>query len=185
MPTASTVVDPRRDEAHDHVDIVDHQVEDHIDLDAARLPRRDAVALEIKRIGDESGERAIGAGKALDLPHLKNHVPLLGELGERGCALEGLGDRLLDEYVDAGLDQRARDLVMQRGRNRHARGIDAANDAAVIEGGLGTELGGYRPRALFVGIDHRDELGARIARIVIGVKAPEIASSYNGDADLV
>ena len=60
-----------------------------------------------------------------------------------------------------------------------------ANDAAVIEDGFGAELGGYRPGALFVGIDDGDELGARIARIVIGVKPPEIASSYNGDADLV
>jgi hypothetical protein len=74
---------------------------------------------------------------------------------------------------------------MQRGRNRHACGIDAANDTAVIEGGFGAELGGHPPRALFVGIDDGDEFGARIARIVTGVNPPEIASSYNGDADLV
>ena len=74
---------------------------------------------------------------------------------------------------------------MQRRRNGHARGIDAADDAAIIEERLGAELGSDRPRPLFVGIDHGDQLGARIARIMIGVKAPEIASADNGDADLI
>ena len=74
MPTASTWATGDVDQADDHVDVVDHQVEDHVDLDPAILPRRDAVALEIERIGDDLGERAIGAGEALDMADLEHRA---------------------------------------------------------------------------------------------------------------
>ena len=74
--------DRRIDQADDHVDVVDHQVEDDVDLDPAILPRRDAVALEIKRIGDDLGQRAVGAGEALDMADLKHPLSRRGEVCE-------------------------------------------------------------------------------------------------------
>ncbi len=87
--------------------------------------------------------------------------------------------------MHSGVEQGVRNLVMERRGNGHAYGIDAAENAAIIEGRLGAELGSDRAGALLVGVDHGDKLGARIARIMIGMKAPEIASPHDGDANLV
>ena len=89
------------------------------------------------------------------------------------------------KHVDAGLDQRACDLVVKRRRHGDARGIDLADNAAIVEGRLGAELRGDGTGALRVGIDHGDQLCARVAGIVIGVKAAKIAGADDGDADLV
>ena len=97
---------------------------------------------------------------------------------------DAVGDRLLDQHVDAGLDELARDLVMERRRHGDAGRIDPADDAAIIEGRLGAELRGDRAGALLVGIDDGDKLGARIAGIMIGVKAAKIAGAHHGDANL-
>ncbi len=119
------------------------------------------------------------------MPDLQHELALLGEVGQRARVLHAVGDRLLDQDMHARIDQRARDLVMERGRHRHAHRVDAANDLTVVEQGLGAELGSDGAGALLAGVDHGDQLGARIARIMVGVKAPEIASPHNGDADLV
>ena len=129
VPTASTLTTGEVDQADDHVDVVDHQIEDHVDLDAAILPRRDAIALEIERIDDDLGERLIGAREALDMADLEHEFALLGEVGERSRARDAIGDRLLDEDVHASADERVSDVVMKRRRHRHAHRIDSADDA--------------------------------------------------------
>src|SRR6188472_263907 len=172
-------------EPDDHVDVVNHEIEDHVDLDTAVLPRRDAVALEIERLGDHLGKRAVGAREALDVPDLEHDLALLGEARERIRASHAFGDRLLDEHVDAGLDQVAGNRVMERGRHGDTRCIDLPENAAIVEGRLCAELGSDRARPLFIGVDHGNQLGALVAGIVLGVKAPEITRADYRDADLI
>jgi len=111
---------------------MDHQVEDHVDLHTAIFPRRDTVALEIKGIGDDLGERAIGAGEALDMADLQHRLSLLGKACEHVPGFETVGDRLLHQNVDTGLDELARDLVVERGRHGDAHRIDPADDVAIV-----------------------------------------------------
>ena len=79
--------------------------------------------------------------------------------------------------MDAGLDQLARDVVMERRRHGDAGRIDPADDAAMIGSGLGAEFLGDRAGARRVGIDHGDQLRARVAGIMIGMEAAEIAGA--------
>ena len=80
-------------------------------------------------------------------------------LGERIRArFHAVGERLLDQNMDAGLDQLARDVVMERRRHGDAGRIDPADNAAIVGGGLGAELRGDGAGALRVGIDHGDKL---------------------------
>ena len=116
----------------DHVDVVDHQIEHHVHLNAAISPRRDAVALEIERLGHHLGERAIGAREALDMADLEHPFARLGELGERIRARNTVGDRLFDENMEAALDQLPRDVVMQRRRHGDADRIHPADQAAIV-----------------------------------------------------
>ncbi len=167
----------------DHIDVVDHQVEHHVHLDAAIPPRRDAVALEIKRVGHHFGERAIGAGEALDMADLKHAVALCSKLGERVRAGYAVGDRLFDQHVKATLDQLARDVVMQRRRHGDAHRIHPANQTAIVGCRLGAELRGHRGGARRVTIDHGDKLGAGIARIMIGMEAAEISGPHHRGAN--
>ena len=49
-PTASTDAQRRRHHAEDHVEVVDHQIEDDVDVGAALGERREAVALDEARL---------------------------------------------------------------------------------------------------------------------------------------
>ena len=167
----------------DHVDVVDHQVEHHVDFDAAILPRRDAVALEIERVGHHLGERTIGAREALDMADLEHPIARLGEFGERIRARNAVGDRLLDENVEPALDQLPRDVVMQRCRHGDADRIHPADQAAIVGCRFGAELRGDGVGARRVAIDHGDELGPRIAGIMVGMEAAEIAGPHHRGAN--
>jgi hypothetical protein len=84
---------------------------------------------------------------------------------------DAVRERLLHENMDSGLDEVARDLVVERRRHGDARRIDPADYAAIIERRLGAELLSNRLGTVRVGVDDGDKLRARVASIVIGVKA--------------
>jgi hypothetical protein len=87
--------------------------------------------------------------------------------------------------VDAGLDQVAGNLVMERRGHGDTRCIDRAENAAIVEGWLCAELGSDRATLFFIGVDHGNQLGALVAGIVLGMKAPEITRADYGDVDLI
>ena len=70
------------------------------------------------------------------------------------------GHRLLDEHVDAGLEQVARDREVLLGGHRHGREVDLARELAVIAVGAGPVGGGHPLRLGEVGVHHPDQLHA-------------------------
>ena len=109
--------DRRRGQRQHQVDVVDHQVEDDVDIDRPPRPRRPPHALDQLRRDDPLAERTEGRRVALDMPDLEPRpLPRRArhEIGRR----RNVGrDRLLDEDVDAGLDQfRRRRAWLRRGR---------------------------------------------------------------------
>ena len=84
---------------------------------------------------------------------------------------------------DAGVDEVASDRVMERGRNRDRRGVDLADQVAVVgEGGRAILCRGSAG-AGFVRIDHRHQARLRIGRVVARMVRPERADPDHPDVD--
>src|SRR6478672_6977873 len=76
------------DQTRDHVDIVNHQVQDHVDISAALNEWRQPVALDKLGLTNYSFETANRRIEALEMTDLKNDVFCLRQLYELAC----LGD---------------------------------------------------------------------------------------------
>src|SRR5262249_58664891 len=57
--------------AEDDVEVVDHEVEDDVDLGAAFGERRQAMALDETRLGENAGQRTDGRIEALEVADLQ------------------------------------------------------------------------------------------------------------------
>jgi hypothetical protein len=77
-------------------------------------------------------KRAKGRREALDVADLENDAGPLGMRHEIGGGGAICRQRLLDQDMDPGVDQIARDLVMERRRHGDRGGIDHADQPAVI-----------------------------------------------------
>ena len=78
---------------------MDHQVEHHRHVGAARVERREPVAVDEQRMLHVRQRGADRAVEALDVPDLHHHALRLGERQQFVGLLERRGDRLLDQQV--------------------------------------------------------------------------------------
>ena len=128
-PTASTLSTSDGDEALDDVEIVDHEIADHVDVGAAVDERCEAVALEEARLGDHGWRRAERRVEALEVPDLQDAAARVGGANERLTLRGGRRERLFDQDVDAGGEEIAADRGMRARRHRDARAVDGARRA--------------------------------------------------------
>ncbi len=125
-PTASMPATGESTTRQDDVEVVNHQVEHDVDVEAAIGKRAEAMHLDEPR-SDEAPARGLdGRIEALGVPDRDDRAA--GTPG--GDDRVGLGDRarnrLLDEHRDAALEQRARDLRVRGGRRGHHDGVHGA-----------------------------------------------------------
>ena len=113
---------------------------------------------------DAPAERADGRVEALEMPDLQHAAAAHRQLEQRLALLDRRGERLLDQDVDAGLEQVARHRVVTRGRHRDAGAVDPAGERAVIRQRRHAERLAHRPRARRVDVDDRRQLDLRDAR---------------------
>ena len=91
--------------AQDHVEVVDHQVEDDVDIGAALAERRQAVALDEARPGDDAGQGADRRVEALEVPDLQDAPARVRRIDQRLPLRDRDGHRLFDQDVDALVEQ--------------------------------------------------------------------------------
>src|SRR5690348_14115850 len=133
----------RPDEAEDDIKIVDHQIENHIDIQAARREYAEAVNFKEQRYGErffKSGNRRI---KTLEMASLQNAAVFLSEAGEAFGAFGSFGNRFFEQDVNARFEQPCSDRFVGNSRSRDNSGIDSADQVVEIF-----------VRALYVGIDN-------------------------------
>ena len=106
MPTASTLIDGRFHERQHHVQIVDHQVQHHADVRAARRVRREAVRLDEARVSGHAFEILENGIEPLDVTDLQDALALLRQFHQFGGLRGVVGHRLLHQHVLALLQQR-------------------------------------------------------------------------------
>ena len=84
--------------------------------------------------------------------------------------------------MNAALEQRAADGMVQRGRHRDAHGIDLIENGAMILKPGHAQLGANPGRRLRIGIDDGDQPGAGDLRILLRMKASQVADADDGSA---
>ena len=167
------------------VEVVDHQVEHHVDVDAALLEAGEALAFDVQRLAERGGERAERRVEALQVPHRQQRAAL-PRRGEQRVGLgERRGDGLFHQHVHARLEERQRHVAVLRRGHRDAHEVHAARERARVLVRRAAVLGRDALRARGVGVDHRHELHARGGGELLGVELAEVAHPHDGGAQLV
>ena len=104
--------DGRVGELEDDIEVVDHEVEDDVDIESAWAEDAEAVGLEEHGVVDAGGEGGNGGIEALEVTDLDEALMLIGEADEGICLGEGGSDGLFDEHVQAGVQKASRYVVV-------------------------------------------------------------------------
>ena len=131
MLAAHAVLRLRRDplerraaEPADEVEVVRREVLDHADVaDAVRVGAdalgRDQEDLPELACPDAAAQLQQRRVEALDVPHRRAHAAARAGLGDRAGLVRARGERLLDQQVDTGGGQLARDRQVLLGGHGH------------------------------------------------------------------
>ena len=107
----------RIDEGEDDIEVVDHQVEDNVDIERAWGKDAEPVHFKKHRMSEQRKRGADGGIEAFEVADLHDAFVSGGELLQFIDFGEGGGERLFDEDIDLLLHERAGDLeMMDRGR---------------------------------------------------------------------
>lgn len=182
-------------EGEDDVEVVDHEVEDDVDVKGARGEDAEAVGLEEHGVIESSEGRGDGGVEALQVPDGEDAVARLGEMDEVVGFGEGGGEGLLDEDVYstvlwAGEEEIFGDGGVVDGGDADGGGVEVeVRGEEIGDGGEGGDVegGGEGAAARGVGIDERGELNeAGVGLFELAedaeVVAPEGAGADDGYA---
>ncbi len=182
-PTASIRETGRPHRGEDEVDVVDHEVEHDGDVRAARDEDAQPVRLDEPRTREDREGRADGGVEALGVTHLDEKTALARGRHEVAGLLEGRGDRLLDEDVNAAFEAPAGHAVVGARGHRDHGGVDPPDQIVHVGERRRPELGRDRRRPRCVAVVDPDELArgelGRHARVV----PPEMACSDDSELE--
>ncbi len=114
----------RAHDTQDQIDVVNHQVEHHVDVRAAILERREPRRLDETRNAERRLYRPHCGIEALQVAHLQNAPGLARDFDEALPFGHRHRHRLLDQHAGAGLEKCLCDFVMCGGRGDDAHRID-------------------------------------------------------------
>jgi hypothetical protein len=117
-------LDLRIDEVEDQVEVVDHEIVHDADVEAPEAERRQAVAFDEARLELHLAHLDQAGLETLHVPHGHVHATASRRGQDRIGFVEACGQRLLDQGRNSALEQRDRDLGVQRRRNGDADRID-------------------------------------------------------------
>jgi hypothetical protein len=167
----------------DNLDVVDHQIENDVDIQAATGEGPEPIHLDEDRRADhrERGhDRRVVPFDVAD----RQHPPLRPrESHERVRLREARRHRLLHEDVHAPLEQEGGDLGMRGGRGRDDRGLGLRGHGGEVRKDSETELRGDLARPTLVVIVDPDDLDAGGGRRDPRVMAAEVAHPDHGQTN--
>ena len=177
-------------EGENDVKIVNHEIEDDIDIERARGENAKAVDFEKHRMSQDGDRGADGGIEALEVSDLRDALVLGGEVNEFVGFVKRSGERLFDEDVDAGLHEFAGDVHVMDCGSGDGRGLQLAVRGEHLRDGAESfagEFAGDRIGAGSVGINDAEKAD-RLALLFeffvdAGMVASEDACPDDGDGD--
>jgi signal transduction histidine kinase/ActR/RegA family two-component response regulator len=132
----------RAGERQHDFEVVNHQVEDDVDVEAARREDAEAVNFEKQRPEAQRFERLHGGIEALEVSHLENASAPGGGFDQAAGFLDRRGDRFLDQDIEAAFHQRQAELGVRDGGRGDDGGVCIGRELVDAGVGAAAELGG-------------------------------------------
>ena len=178
-------VDNRRIyERKQDIEIVDHHVVHDVDVETARRKNAEAMDFEKHWAQDDFSDGDDGGIETFDVADLKNAAAAFRCADERVGFIERCGDGLFDEHVNSGCENAGTDARVFGSGHGEAHGVNAIGRECVeVAKNARAEFRGHFLRALGIGVDDADELGAFDFAPDANVVASEIADADNSYAD--
>ncbi len=171
------------DDRLDDVNVMDHQVQNHVHISAPLAIRSQTVALDEARCAQVGLRRQNRRIEPLQVPHLQYQAAARRNRDQLSGFLGGLGDRLLDQHVRARLQEVTRDRKMRRGRCDHAHRVDRAEKLPIIGKRPGAHFGRHGFTGLLSGIDDTHQVTLRRLSIFLGMEPSQVADADHRCSD--
>jgi dienelactone hydrolase len=168
---------------HD-VQVVDHQVQHHVHVQAARAEQTQPVDLEKQGSGLDQVQSRDRRVEAFQMPRLQDAAVTRSRVHQSFTRRIVGGDGLFHHHVDALLQQLAADLGMKGGGSRHHGSIDLAKEPFDRRDDGAIEFAGNGFGALSVGIDQTYQLRPWRLLQNSDMMASENARANHGYTDL-
>ena len=161
---------------------MDHEVENDINVGAARRERPQAVRLDEARVVDAPARRPHDRVEALRVADAEEASRARGRAGHGGCLRQRGGHRFFDQDRQAAFQARLDDRGVRRGRDGHADRVELPRQVPVGRQRRNAVSGGDGRGTIEVGV--HDRLQARLSegRVDAGVVLSQAADSDDGDA---
>ena len=137
MPAARISSGSLPGEREHDVDIVNHQIQHHVHVQAARAEFAQPVHFEEQGLGDHRLERGHRRIESLQMPDLQNASGARGGLDQHAGFVGGARDRFFDQDIHTELHQPAADLGVRVGGccDHRARRLSAASSSSDVSTG--------------------------------------------------
>src|SRR6266478_7667163 len=166
------------------VEVVDHQVVDHVDIEAARRKHTQPVDLEKERMIQNRLDRQHRWVESFDVADLQQALMPLCRVQQRIRLRQSLRHGLLDQNIEAHFHKAAANLSMLGGGHGHADGIGSAAQLVERGEGMGPKFGGGSLRAFSAFVEDADQFGVLNFAVNARVIPPEFTGSDNSDTYL-
>ena len=161
---------------------MDHQVEDHRHVGAARLEGGDTGGLDVERRADAPRQCAVRGREAFQVADLQHAVVGGGQGGEVVRLGQGGGDRLFHQHVLARPQGGRSEGVVCLGGGGDDQGVAGSQEGGKVEVG-GAGFPADRAGALGVDVVDAGERGPPRGRGLQRVIAAEMAGTGNADSE--
>jgi len=175
--------DRRVDQRHNDIDIVDHQIGDHIDIGCARNEGTDTGHLEETRVFDALGQGHYPTIETFEMPDLEHDAGLFGVLDQRQGLFVTRRERFFHEHMNAGIKKGSGHPQVQGGGHDDTDRINLADEVGRFGIGGATVRGGDLLGRGQVGINHADQLDVVHIRIDFRVDIAQVTDAHNADSD--
>ncbi len=162
---------------------MNHQIVDHVHVEAARRKDTQSVHFEEQRPVQDRLDRNYGRVEAFDVAHLKDPSAFLRRTEQRIGLRKIHGHRLLDKHVESHFQQPAAHLRVRDRRDGDARGVRAAAQLIETIQDLRLKFRRNGRGAFWILVEDANELRAFQFTVHTRVVASEFAYAYDGDTN--
>src|SRR5579863_158490 len=172
------------DERENNIDVVDHQIQDHVHIRSPPQKGPDPKRLDESDVSREFHELSGRGIKTLHMTYLENPAFLTCNFDQLIGLAHTLGDRLLHRSIDPAGEELPGNFVVERGRDRHACRIDLTDEPGETVKGTRAIFPGDLLAALGIDIDKSDQFDVVHLGIDPGMMFTEIPYPDDGRPNL-
>ena len=168
------------DEGQDEIEIVDHQIQNHVYVQTSGNEGPQAMTLEKERQREVLVQRRQRRVEALRVPHVQNRSGSFLGRDQAVGTLQRIGNRLFHEHMQPGPQKGRPDLGVQHRRHRQTHRVSKIDQVPVVRKSGAGVLPGYVRSPIGTAVDDRYQVRSGQLMIDTSVVASQRTDSDNG-----